>query len=114
MRRATGIGRAIAAAMAIDERIARLWPRHPRRFEVPSEVDFFARPRTRSRSCATSWRSAVASTCPRSSPAARLGVTSQPQRAATGLAQAMRLLLHEDGRTTAIATRFTLGLAGVA
>lgn len=32
-----------AEARAIDDRIAELWARHPRRFEVPAEVDFFAK-----------------------------------------------------------------------
>jgi predicted ATPase len=32
-----------AEARAIDDRIALLWVRHPRRFEVPAEADFFAK-----------------------------------------------------------------------
>jgi predicted ATPase len=32
-----------AEALAIDQRIARLWATHPRRYEVPAEVDFLAK-----------------------------------------------------------------------
>ncbi|HTR50359.1 MAG TPA: ATP-binding protein [Kofleriaceae bacterium] len=33
----------VAEARAIDDRIAQLWARHPRRFEVPAETDFLTK-----------------------------------------------------------------------